>query len=748
MARVALVLVWCTLVIIASVHLPRLVFDNDTWLPLDNPQRVELENFRTEFEPDEVLLVVLELERDFFDPWQTEQVNRLDAALTDLPETRSVLSPLSATTIIDTGDTLEIGSFSEALKNNLLADSQAYEREFLRSPYAGKLLSENRRTVLLRVAIARADSSRRAVAVEEVVETVRRHGFNTVHLAGEAALKNELNRITRDQLPLLLALAAIVLAVFLRIGCGNWPRAVLIFTAATASVTSCLGLMAAFAWPMNAVLLVLPVMVAVIAVADGLHILACWDALAAVPKNTRLAETVRQSWLPCLGATVTSAAGFGAFAVSELTPLHHFGAASAVSIVYAYPLITGAVWGGLLLFPALATAPARHPGWAWLTAVAGRISGTFPLRVTAIALCMAALLGGGLGLIRTETNFLSVFFAEDSAVRQSFDRVDAELGGSGRVEVVLRGGGESFATVARMREVEVLAARFTGIPTVSNVDSYLLPLGMTDQAFGGSGRPQTDPALAQELLFLSLSRSETKRDVLSPYLDFSHSDARLSLQTPNLNSPPLQQTIEDVTAIAAASSSDLQTTVTGFGVFIHNLGEQVLRTQAVSILLTLLVIGALLLVQFGLRVGLCGLAANLLPVIATAGLVAWLDYPYDFAVILITGITLGLSVDDTIHFLYHYRRTGGRRDGCWRALGRTSRPIVVTTLLFCCGLGVVAVSDLVVLRRFALFAMFGMGVSLASVLVFLPAALVMVMPDPVFRSRVSAESGHREEEEE
>ena len=170
MARVALVLVWCTLVIIASVHLPRLVFDNDTWLPLDNPQRVELENFRTEFEPDEVLLVVLELERDFFDPWQTEQVNRLDAALTDLPETRSVLSPLSATTIIDTGDTLEIGSFGEALKNNLLADSQAYEREFLRSPYAGKLLSENRRTVLLRVAIARADSSRRAAAVEEVVE--------------------------------------------------------------------------------------------------------------------------------------------------------------------------------------------------------------------------------------------------------------------------------------------------------------------------------------------------------------------------------------------------------------------------------------------------------------------------------------------------------------------------------------------------------------------------------------------------
>ena len=374
-----------------------------------------------------------------------------------------------------------------------------------------------------------------------------------------------------------------------------------------------------------------------------------------------------------------------------MTPLHHFGAASAVSIVYAYPLITGAVWGGLLLFPALATAPARHPGWAWLTAVAGRISGTFPRRVTAIALCMAALLGGGLGLIRTETNFLSVFFAEDSAVRQSFDRVDAELGGSGRVEVVLHSGGESFATVARMREVELLADRFTGIPTVSNVDSYLLPLGMTDQAFGGSGRPQTDPALAQELLFLSLSRSETKRDVLSPYLDFSHSGARLSLQTPNLNSPPLQQTIEDVTAIAAASSSDLQTTVTGFGVFIHNLGEQVLRTQAVSILLTLLVIGALLLVQFGLRVGLCGLAANLLPVIATAGLVHGSITPTILPSSSSPASPSACRWMTPSTFCTTTAAPAVAGDGCWRALGRTSRPIVVTTLLFCCGLGVVAV---------------------------------------------------------
>ncbi|MGR3915065.1 MAG: MMPL family transporter, partial [Gammaproteobacteria bacterium] len=379
--------------------------------------------------------------------------------------------------------------------------------------------------------------------------------------------------------------------------------------------------------------------------------------------------------------------------------------------------------------------------WARLVAAFARAS---PPRIVFGALCSAALLGGGLALARTETNFLAVFFAEDSAVRRAFDLVDSELGGSGRVEVVRRGAAEEFATHAAMREVEGFAARFAEIGAVTHVDSYLLPVRMADRAFGGAGLPHSDHALSQELLFLSLSRSETERGVLSPYLDFNYAGARLSLQTANLHSPELARTIAEVADVVrahdAANPADAanadstppaaavhqRTTITGFGVFIHNLGEHVLRTQAVSILLSILIIGALLLAQFGLRLGLAGLLANLLPLAATAGLVAWLRYPYDFAAILIAGVTLSLSVDDTIHFLHHYRRARSPRDARRRALLRTARPIAVTTALFCCGLGVVAFSDLVVLRRFACFAAFGIACALLAVLLFLPAILAMV----------------------
>ncbi|MGR3913805.1 MAG: hypothetical protein OD918_04650 [Gammaproteobacteria bacterium] len=160
--RAGVVLLWCALVAAAASQLHRLDFDNDTWLAPDNPRRAEIEAFRAEFEPDEALLLVIALPQDFFRAAQTRKIRELEAALAALPQTTSVLSPLSATTIIDTGDTLEIGSFADALDKRFLAGAQAYRAAFLASPYAGKLLSPDLRTVLLRVAIPRTDAAARA----------------------------------------------------------------------------------------------------------------------------------------------------------------------------------------------------------------------------------------------------------------------------------------------------------------------------------------------------------------------------------------------------------------------------------------------------------------------------------------------------------------------------------------------------------------------------------------------------------
>jgi len=804
---------WGALVAAAAVHLPKLAFDNDTWLPVANPLRAELESFRAEFEPHEALLVAVELPVAFFAPEMTRAVRELDAALAALPAVRHVLSPVSATTILRRGDALEITAFGDALDKGLL-DAESYRARFDSSPYAGKLLSPAHRVVALRVGVDRAGAESRARAVAAIEATVRRHVAaieGVAHLAGEAALKDELNRATRAQLPRLLALAALALAVFLRLACGDWRRAALVFTAAAAAVGACLGLTAALGLPVNAVLLALPVMLAVIAVADALHILARWDGLGGdggdgdgahgdsdSAATARLTVTIGQTWLPCLAASVTSAVGFGAFALSELVPLRHFGWASAAAILYAYPLIVGALWGGLWLLPGLRRAPVGRFPWGRLAAAVYQLSTARAGRITLAALVVAALLGGGLAHLRTETNFLSVFFAEDSRVRRAFDLVDARLGGSGRVEVVLRGDAGDFATVDALAQVGRIAGRAAAIGTVNHVDSYLLPVALAHEAFVGDGDghgevdhgesgdgestttatlPTTDAALAQELLFLSLSRSASRRDVLSPYLNFDHSGARLSLQTANLDSPALRRTIADATTAAgdftvtdATTVTNPTVTITGFGVFIHHLGRLVLRTQALSLALTLTVIGALLVMQFGWRAGLCGFTVNLLPLIATAGLVAWLGHPFDFAAILIAGVTLGLSVDDTIHFLHHYRRGGhpprhprvllsgggdggdgdvgdggthprhprsllsGGGDGdknknIARALHRTARPIVITSALFCCGLAVVAASDLVVLRKFAAFTAFGITAALLATLVVLPALLRLAGPN-------------------
>ena len=144
-------------------------------------------------------------------------------------------------------------------------------------------------------------------------------------------------------------------------------------------------------------------------------------------------------------------------------------------------------------------------------------------------------------------------------------------------------------------------------------------------------------------------------------------------------------------------------------------------------MLSFALIAGLLLLQFGIKAGLAGIIANLLPLVATTGLICWLGIPFDFATILVTGITLGLAVDDSIHFLHGYQRQEDQGSlATQRTLTVVGAPIMAVGILFCLGLAVLTQSDLVVLVRFGFFTLFGISLSVLATAVFLPALLGLI----------------------
>lgn len=151
--------------------------------------------------------------------------------------------------------------------------------------------------------------------------------------------------------------------------------------------------------------------------------------------------------------------------------------------------------------------------------------------------------------------------------------------------------------------------------------------------------------------------------------------------------------------------------------------EELQRTLQVSMMVTA---GLIFLMLAGiLRHGwqaAGGMLANLLPIAGVVLLVDASQVPLDAGMILIFSVTLGLALDDTLHYLYEHRSGGGDPAASVR---RVYAPLVVTTLVLSSGIGVFAFASFRPVAHFGTFAAAGLVLALVTDLVFLPALFTL-----------------------
>jgi len=120
---------------------------------------------------------------------------------------------------------------------------------------------------------------------------------------------------------------------------------------------------------------------------------------------------------------------------------------------------------------------------------------------------------------------------------------------------------------------------------------------------------------------------------------------------------------------------------------------------------------------------LAGLLANLLPLSGVILLVKLSRIPLDAGMILIFSVTLGLALDDTLHFLHVYRTGQNTADDTLR---RVLSPLVITTVVLCLGIGAFAGASFRPVSHFGMFAAAGLVLALVADLLFLPSLLRLV----------------------
>jgi hypothetical protein len=322
------------------------------------------------------------------------------------------------------------------------------------------------------------------------------------------------------------------------------------------------------------------------------------------------------------------------------------------------------------------------------------------------------------------------WFRADAPTRVALLTIDEHLRGGTTLEVVVDTGRENgLHDPALLMRLEVLGGALRedtrALLPVSGVFSINDVVKETNQALHANRRehyqiPAERETLIQELFLFENSGS----DDLERLVDSQYRLARITIKTPYADGVHYRDFVDRVRSLFASQlDGKVDVTVTGSMALVARAIPKALESMAVSYVAAFVVISFLMIVLLGsIRLGLLSMIPNLLPIIVAMGTMGILDVPIDLTTIMVGSIALGLVVDDTIHFMYNYKKyhdlTGDVRAAVEASFLGAGRAMVVTSAVLVVAFGVdilASLSNIVV---------FGLLVALIIVLALLADFLV------------------------
>jgi predicted RND superfamily exporter protein len=703
----------------------------------DDPVLLHRQEAIREFGSDAALVAALGCDtlrpcRDVFEPGMLQVIRALSEQAAAAAGVAEVTSLATVGVLASHGAALR----AERLPGELDAASIGRFRELLaRDPVIPRsLLSADARTTLIVVRFEpRLSPAERHALVLDLEADLRRaasraevelraSGAELLDATGDQGVRRDLQVLT----PLMIGLLLLVLLWVFR-----EPKSVVLTLLAVGLPTLwTFGLMGWTGRPITPVSSTLPILILVVGVTDAVHFLVRAYELRGTRGSLEetLLEVAREVGPPTTVTALTSALGFLSFLAAPMPNLREFGVFAAIGILGAWLLSFSLLPVALVRLPRILRAP-RSAAFGWGDRVLGAVHRVARRHAQAIAgatVAIAALALFGISRIEVDTDTISLR-GERDAVVQDERFIREQLGAAAWLDVVVRAhDGRSLIesdALARLERAEAALAAEAAGPVLS----VLPALRIANRELGdGTLAVPRDPHAASQLLLLAEAADP---DALARVLTPDRAAARLSAGFAWGGVAAIEQQTHRLGERLAAILGDGEDWfVTGHPVFAARIGDLILESQVASFTTAFLTIFAVLFLFLrSVPLGLLGIVPNLFPVIAILGFMGFAGIHLDVGTAMIASILIGVSVDDTIYFLLHYReaRRGGAtvEDAVAHTFAIGGKPAIFCAAMLALGFGVLGLSSF---RSLALFGLLSAGAVLLAVvaeLFVLPALL-------------------------
>ncbi|WP_440651132.1 efflux RND transporter permease subunit [Candidatus Pelagibacter sp. HIMB1495] len=463
--------------------------------------------------------------------------------------------------------------------------------------------------------------------------------------------------------------------------------------------------------------------------------------------------TTSKMFWPILYTVLTTILAFLSLIFSEIKPIIDFGWMMTFGLITSF-IITFTLLPTLLSFTSTGNVSLKKEQDSKITSILGSISLNNKFTIFSATAIIIVLSLVGISKLEVENSFIN-YFDKNTEIYKGMKLIDEELGGTTPLEVILK-----FPKKEEKKSEEDDEFEDWGDEEDTNDEKYWFTKDKIDRIASVHNYLDSLPQVGKVLSFSSIIDVATqlnnnnplgtlemgvlyskipesiKTEIIDPYLSIENNEARISLRIidsqKNLRRNDLINKINfDLENELGLEKDDYK--LAGVLILFNNLLQSLFKSQILTLGLVMIGIFSMFIILFrNIKLSLIGVVPNFIAAFFILGIIGLLGIPLDMMTITIAAITIGIAVDNSIHYIYRFKEEFNKLKDYNQTLkichSTVGVAILNTSITIVFGFSILVLSKFIPTIYFGMFTGLAMLLAMISVLTLLPALILVVKP--------------------
>jgi len=678
----------------------------------DNPQLQAFDALQNIYTKDDNVMIVLTAdkdsiyEEDFLEAvqwvttqgWQVPYSRRVDS-ITNFQNSVAVEDDLFVTDLVPEGEALDRERL-DAIREAALAEPAIYNR----------IINDKGHTTGINITVT-LPGLNDMTEVPEVVNKIReielefeaRFPGIEMHKAGVVMLNNAFSESAMSDMGTVMLPMFVVIFLVMAILLRSFFATAITGAVVMFSIVGAMGMMGWYGYNLSTPIMSAPVMIMTLAVADSIHIFITFflELRRGKDRDSAMVESLRINFSPVLLTSVTTAIGFMSMNFSDSPPFQQLGnvVATGVMIAWAVSIFFLPAVVSLLPFKSVVRRQSTTSFFDTFSSSLARHRGRYLVGSVAVVVFLGAMVP------RIDLNDQWVkYFDESMEFRQDADYAEENLTGMNNFDFSLPAATSGGINDPEYLEtLESFAAWYRAKNDVVQVNSIADIMKRLNKNMHGDDQsyyriPESRELAAQYLLLYEFSLPYGLD--LNNQINVDKSASRVTITTRDVPTKELRKLIEDGEVWLRENAPDyMHVNAASPTVMFAHISERNIKSMLGGTLVAVLAISLLLGIALkSVRFGLISLIPNITPAVLGFGFWSLLYGEMGLSLAMVSGMTLGIVVDDTVHFLSKYLRARREKglngeEAVRYAFQTVGKALVVTTIILTIGFYILGMSS-------------------------------------------------------